>query len=114
MQLVGAVVYFEVSPSGSSHPSRRWLLDLRSHCPPSLTLLAQPSPSSSSSDTGAARPEVSILCSDETLLSLAAGKMSAEGAFLRGQLKVKGRMAVALQLKALLALASKHRGQIGT
>ena len=114
VQLVGAVVYFEVSASESSHPptppSRRWLLDLRSHCPPCLTQLAPPP----SSDTGAARPEVSIQCSDDTLLSLAAGKTSAEGAFLRGQLKVKGRMAVALQVKALLALASKNRGQIGT
>lgn len=108
MQLVGAVVYFEVSSSESSRPSRRWLLDLRSHCPPSLSQLAPPA------DTGPARPEVSIHCSDETLLSLAAGKMSAEGAFLRGQLKIKGRMAVALQVKALLALASKYRGQIGT
>jgi putative sterol carrier protein len=56
---------------------------------------------------------VSIHCTDDTLLSLASGKLSAEGAFLRGLLKVKGRMAVALKVKSLLAIANdsiKKRG----
>lgn len=109
VQLVGAAVSFEISSPAADAPLRRWLLDLRpatSTSSPAVLLLGEHNASSP-------RPEVSIHCTDDTLLSLASGKLSAEGAFLRGLLKVKGRMAVALKVKSLLAIANdsiKKRG----
>ena len=111
VQVVGAAVYFEISSKEGS--ARKWLLDLRAHQQqqqqqPSVSRLS----ASASWNSGEVKPEASILCSDETLVALAAGKMSAEGAFLRGLLKIKGRMAVASKVKTLLEYANKSRGSL--
>ena len=110
VQVVGAAVYFEISSKEGS--ARKWLLDLRAQQQqqqqPSVSRLS----ASASWNSGEVKPEASILCSDETLVALAAGKMSAEGAFLRGLLKIKGRMAVASKVKTLLEYANKSRGSL--
>ena len=48
------------------------------------------------------KPNVTLICSDETLLSLSTGALSPEYAYMRGLLQVKGQMGVALKVKLLL------------
>ena len=48
-------------------------------------------------------PNVTLICSDDTLLKLSTGDLSPEYAYMRGFLQIKGQMGVAQKVKKLLA-----------
>lgn len=85
-----ATVAFHVA-SGSS--VKKWTLKMKLDEEPSLT---------SHSGDGAIVPNVTLSCSDGTLLSLANGSVSPEYAYMRGWLHVDGQMGVAMKVKQLL------------
>lgn len=49
------------------------------------------------------KADVTIICSEDVLLSLVRNETSPEMAFMRGVLKVGGNVAVAMKLKTLLS-----------
>lgn len=53
-------------------------------------------------------PPVVISCTDETFCSLIDKRLTPEFAFMRGLLKIKGPMKIALKVKILLDLASAN------
>lgn len=85
-----AIVSFHVA-SGSI--VKKWTLKMKLGEEPSLT---------SHSGDGAIVPNVTLSCSDGTLLSLADGSVSPEYAYMRGWLRVDGQMGVAMKVKQLL------------
>ena len=85
-----ATVAFHVA-SGST--VKKWTLNMKLGEEPSLT---------SHSGDGAIVPNVTLSCSDGTLLSLADGSVSPEYAYMRGWLRVDGQMGVAMKVKQLL------------
>ena len=50
--------------------------------------------------------DAKIICSDATFIALANGKISPEFAYMRGTLKIKGKVNAALKVKSLLSLAA--------
>lgn len=85
-----ATVAFHVT-SGST--VKKWTLKMKLGEEPFLT---------SYSGDGAIAPNVTLSCSDGTLLSLADGSVSPEYAYMRGWLRVDGQMGVAMKVKQLL------------
>lgn len=58
------------------------------------------------------KADVTITISDEDLVSLAAGKLNAMGAYMSGKLKISGKAALAQKLAALLGGGSKPRSKL--
>jgi putative sterol carrier protein len=85
--------------SGST--TKNWILHLKAGEEPAVFQLAPPV--TPPSLTGADVPNVTLTCSDETLLSLSTGALSPEYAYMRGWLQIKGQMNVAQKVKKLLA-----------
>ena len=55
-------------------------------------------------------PDLQVSTSLQTLQDLLAKKMTAEQAFMKGKLKIKGKMALAMKLKMVLDATRKHLG----
>jgi len=87
-----ATVAFHVT-SGST--VKKWTLSMKPGEDPSLSL-------SIFGDGTAIAPNVTLTCSDGTLLSLADGSVSPEYAYMRGWLRVDGQMGIAMKVKLLL------------
>ena len=97
---IHANVGFQINNADESY-TRHWRLDLKVRDAVSIREVAAEENSSSSS-----RPNVLLVCSDMTFLSLTNGSLSPEFAYMRGLLKIKGQMAVAMKVKALLSVAA--------
>lgn len=92
---------FQVSADDDGTCTKHWLLDLKT---PESASIRQVAPSAAASADN--RPNVTLVCSDKTLSALSRGSLSPEFAYVRGQLKIKGQMGVAMKVKALLELAA--------
>lgn len=75
--------------------SKKWVLQLLPGEEPAVLQL-------SAGESLPERPNVTLSCSDATLLSLSTGSLSPEYAYMRGLLQIKGQMGVALKVKTLL------------
>lgn len=91
-----ARVAFSVT-SGST--TKHWVLHLKAGEEPAVFLLD----ATQTPKTLTEAPNVTLICSDETLLSLSTGDLSPEYAYMRGWLQIKGQMGVAQKVKKLLA-----------
>uniref|UniRef100_K3X5T6 SCP2 domain-containing protein n=1 Tax=Globisporangium ultimum (strain ATCC 200006 / CBS 805.95 / DAOM BR144) TaxID=431595 RepID=K3X5T6_GLOUD len=78
---VNGIIQFNVTPGGA------WNLDLKS-ASPSLT-------------EGEKKADVTITVSDDDFIAIATGKLNAQQAFMKGKLKLKGNMALAMKLPVL-------------
>ncbi|KAF1329494.1 Peroxisomal multifunctional enzyme type 2, partial [Globisporangium splendens] len=78
---VNGVIQFNVTPGGA------WNLDLKS-ASPSLT-------------EGEKKADVTITVGDDDFIAIATGKLNAQQAFMKGKLKLKGNMALAMKLPVL-------------
>lgn len=91
-----ARVAFTVS---SGDAAKNWILHLRAGEEPAVFQLDASQSPRSLPDA----PNVTLICSDETLTKLASGALSPEYAYMRGWLQIKGQMGVAQKVKKLLA-----------
>lgn len=78
---VKGVIQFIITPGGA------WNLDLKS-ATPALT-------------EGEKKADVTITVGDDDFLAIATGKLNAQQAFMKGKLKLKGNMALAMKLPVL-------------
>lgn len=83
----------------SGDATKSWILHLRAGEEPAVFLLDASQSPRSLPDA----PNVTLICSDETLTKLASGALSPEYAYMRGFLQIKGQMGVAQKVKKLLA-----------
>lgn len=58
--------------------------------------------------SGDEKPDLQVKTSLNTLHELLAKKMTAQQAFMKGKLKIKGKMALAMKLTAVLEATRKH------
>ena len=79
--------------SGAS--TKKWIMHLKPDEEPAVFQVEV-------NDTLDVKPNVTLICSDATLISLSNGSLSPEYAYMRGLLQVKGQMGVALKVKLLL------------
>ncbi len=101
MSKIHAKVGFQIANADESY-TRHWRLDLRTGEEASIRQV-----SGEENSAAETRPNVLLICSDKTFLSLSNGSLSPEFAYMRGLLKIKGQMAVAMKVKALLAVAAE-------
>lgn len=80
--------------------TKKWILHLKPGEAPAVFQQAEGASSPAAGLTD--RPNVTLICSDATLLSLSTGALSPEYAYMRGLLQIKGQMGVAMKVKALL------------
>lgn len=78
---VKGVIQFNITPGGA------WNLDLKS-ATPSLT-------------EGEKKADVTITVGDDDFIAIATGKLNAQQAFMKGKLKLKGNMGLAMKLPVL-------------
>lgn len=78
---VNGIIQFNITPGGA------WNLDLKS-ASPSLT-------------EGEKKSDVTIIVGDDDFIAIAAGKLNAQQAFMKGKLKLKGNMGLAMKLPVL-------------
>lgn len=78
---VNGVIQFVITPGGA------WNLDCKAS-PPSLT-------------EGTKAANVTITVGDDDFVAIASGKLNAQQAFMKGKLKLKGNMALAMKLPVL-------------
>lgn len=78
---VKGVIQFNITPGGA------WNLDLKS-VTPALT-------------EGEKKADVTITVGDDDFIAIATGKLNAQQAFMKGKLKLKGNMALAMKLPVL-------------
>ena len=78
--------------------TKKWIMHLKPGEEPAVFL----APGADSPASLTDRPNVTLICSDATLLSLSTGALSPEYAYMRGLLQIKGQMGVAMKVKALL------------
>jgi putative sterol carrier protein len=83
---VGVIYRFDLTAGGST---RSWLVDLKN---------GSGSVAETKADTAA---ECAIIISDDDFVQLMAGKLNAQNAFMKGQIKIKGNMMLAQKLKLL-------------
>lgn len=60
-----------------------------------------------------ATPDVTLSASVDDFLALASGKLNPQQAFMRGKLKIKGNMAIAMKLNSVLEAARNASGAAG-
>lgn len=80
---VNGVIQFNVAPGGA------WNLDLKSAAP--------------ALSEGEKKADVTISVGDDDLVAIATGKLNAQQAFMKGKLKLKGNMALAMKLPVVFA-----------
>lgn len=78
---VNGVIQFVVTPGGA------WHLDLKSAAP--------------ALSVGEKKADVTITVGDDDFIAIATGKLNAQQAFMKGKLKLKGNMALAMKLPVL-------------
>lgn len=90
VKAVGGVITFDITA-----PAARFTIDLKN--------------GSGSFVTGdaSAKADLTITVSDEDFSLMAAGKLNAQQAFMKGKLKIKGAMALAMKLQTVLDAARK-------
>jgi len=71
------------------------------------TVALKPGAGSVAAGKGAGAPDVTITVGEDDFLALAAGKLNPQQAFMRGKLKLKGNMAIAMKLNTVLDAARK-------
>lgn len=79
--------------------TKNWILHLKAAEEPAVFQADPTKPQGGLTDA----PNVTLTCSDETLVKLSAGGLSPEYAYMRGLLQIDGQMNVAMKVKKLLA-----------
>lgn len=59
-------------------------------------------------DSGSGKPDLQVITSLKTIQDLLAKKMTPQQAFMKGKLKIKGKMALAMKLKTVMDATRKH------
>jgi len=98
---LGANVRFSVAGEGGRHAC--WLLQASS--PPATVLFEGSAP-------GSAAAQLTVTAPDAVMAQLASGGLSAQQAFMRGKLKLKGNMALAGKLGGLLQAGSGAQAKL--
>jgi putative sterol carrier protein len=53
------------------------------------------------------KADVTLMAGDDDFVQIVTGKMNAQQAFMKGRLKIKGNMALAMKLEPIMKLARK-------
>ena len=85
------IVKFDITKVGN------WTLDLKSEGDPTVT-----------KDAKGKKPDLVIKVSDEDFALLYDGKLNAQQAFMKGKLKVKGNMGLAMKFEKVLNATRKN------
>jgi len=64
-------------------------------------------PSASSGDGGMSSPDLHVTVSEADMIKLVNKELNPQQAFMKGKLKIKGKMALAMKLTAVLAATRK-------
>ena len=56
------------------------------------------------------QPDLTVTMKDKDFVSIAQGKMKPQMAFMRGKLKIKGSMGLAMKLQGVMDIARKEFG----
>lgn len=56
------------------------------------------------------QPDLTVTMKDKDFVSIAQGKMKPQMAFMRGKLKIKGSMGLAMKLQGVIDIARKEFG----
>mmetsp|Transcript_10530 Transcript_10530/g.29614 ORF Transcript_10530/g.29614 Transcript_10530/m.29614 type:complete len:157 (+) Transcript_10530:125-595(+) len=91
--LQGSVV-FTISDN-----NEQWYLDLKSEKPSAGKLTAGGAPTN---------PDLSVKVSESDMIKMVRKELNPQQAFMKGKLKIKGKMALAMKLTSVLAATSKH------
>eukprot|EP00621_Florenciella_sp_RCC1693_P001966 CAMPEP_0182534532 /NCGR_PEP_ID=MMETSP1323-20130603/15949_1 /TAXON_ID=236787 /ORGANISM="Florenciella parvula, Strain RCC1693" /LENGTH=115 /DNA_ID=CAMNT_0024744557 /DNA_START=31 /DNA_END=381 /DNA_ORIENTATION=- len=94
-QSVGGTIAFNVT--GAAEPE--WFLDLSKSGTPSLT-------------KGKKKADLTVTISDKDFVKLAMGKMNPQQAFMKGVVKVKGKIALAMKLQKVFDIAKGPRSKL--
>jgi hypothetical protein len=107
---VNAKIQFNIIDFPTDSILRAWQVDMMS---PHTVTINELNPAeaeavgSSSKPSDGKKVHVTISSSDETFRSLMTGQLSPESAYMRGLMRIKGPLGVALRVKALLKFAAK-------
>jgi putative sterol carrier protein len=98
---VRAAIVFEIHEKKTGKIFKKWLLSMRRDSEPSLQLFTK--------DLENTLPNnfinATLVIDNDSVISLMQGKLSAEYAYMRGLLKIKGQMGAALKLRSFLETA---------
>ena len=100
---VRAIVLLKIKSNDGDY-IKSWLIDFTNHNEPKITINNNNNNNNNNNKNNA---YVTITCVDQTFLSLSDGSLSPEYAYMRGLMKIKGSMGVAMKVKSLLELAAK-------
>uniref|UniRef100_A0A6U0JTU3 SCP2 domain-containing protein n=1 Tax=Minutocellus polymorphus TaxID=265543 RepID=A0A6U0JTU3_9STRA len=82
-----------------SDNNEQWYLDLKSEKPSAGKLTAGGAPTN---------PDLSVKVSESDMIKMVRKELNPQQAFMKGKLKIKGKMALAMKLTSVLAATSKH------
>lgn len=85
-----------------SDSNEQWYLDLKSEKPSAGKVNA------GGGGGPPANPDLSVKVSESDMIKMVRKELNPQQAFMKGKLKIKGKMALAMKLTSVLAATSKH------
>lgn len=93
------VFQFHITTTTKGEPDGAWLLDLKN--------------GSGSLTTSSSTPaDITITISDDDFVALSQGKLTPQMAYMRGKLKIKGKMGLAMKLGNVLKASARPRSKL--
>ena len=88
-----------------SDSNEQWYLDLKSEKPSAGKVNAG---GGGGGGGPPANPDLSVKVSESDMIKMVRKELNPQQAFMKGKLKIKGKMALAMKLTSVLATTSKH------
>lgn len=105
MEDVNAKVIFAINANANDLQVKQYFVDLTTSPGTSKSIFIKVL-SSDDLNNSKYKPHLKLYCSDNTFISLSTQKISPEIAYMRGLLKIKGNMGIAVRVRSLLNVVS--------